>query len=268
MSVIFNFQLLPTMPVISADNRAFNYGDGFFETMYFNGEQISGLSYHIKRFKKTASKLRLEIEAGLNQQYLDLASQELTGKLNIKTARIKLIVFRKAGGLYTPDQNETDFLILAQPADFSTSVLSKAGFSEKLYTHKTALSKYKTLNRLNDVLLALENKQRKTDIIIATDKKGHISQAIASNIFWKKGDTYFTPLLKTGCISGTMRSRIIDILHERSIPLKKVMADKKELLQADQIFVCNALSIRYIKKLEKKEFDTSPEKLENWLDII
>ena len=85
-------------------------------------------------------------------------------------------------------------------------------------------------------------------ILFNTD--ANVIECSNSNIFIVKEDIIYTPPVSDGCVSGTMRGWVLnnETVIEKSL-------SEKEILNADEIFITNAVSgIIPIKKVEETEF--------------
>jgi len=100
----------------------------------------------------------------------------------------------------------------------------------------------------------MERDEKGFDDLILMDREGHVSECISSNVFWVKDNTYYTPSLRSGCIGGVMRNYIIDQLKESGVKLKKVMAKKHDLLNADAVFSTNVTGISVIRSIDNVTF--------------
>jgi len=99
---------------IGADNRAFQYGDGIFETMYASGNKVQFFYDHLERLIKSMKILKMEVPVKFTVDTMGL--QKDISKLLVKNkfykgARVRMSVFRQSGGFYSPDSNETEYLI-------------------------------------------------------------------------------------------------------------------------------------------------------------
>ncbi|MCC5932273.1 MAG: aminotransferase class IV [Cyclobacteriaceae bacterium] len=232
--------------------RATFYADGFFETMCAENGCIPLWSYHVKRLFQAGKAAGLQ---GLNEiiesipVYVESLSSELSGK---PVMRCKLTIWREGMGLYSPESDQTNFLLSASILENPTiREINHVGFCEKVFNTWHFLSKFKQIGAQSYVIAAREMKSRSLDDIIILDAQGNISEALYSNIFWSKDDQLFTPALETGCVEGTMRNYLIDKLP---VQTNEVCCPREELLHADAIFFSNALGICHLNKLEGSTF--------------
>src|SRR4051794_37236745 len=87
--------------IISADNRSFRYGDGFFETMKMVEGNIVLNNLHFKRLFSSLELLKFETPEYFNVAYLSEHIKTLASKNeHACLARIRLTIFRGDGGLY------------------------------------------------------------------------------------------------------------------------------------------------------------------------
>ena len=71
---------------------------------------------------------------------------------------------------------------------------------------------------------------------VMLNQKNFISETSASNIFWVKNDTIFTPSDTCDVLLGTIRAKLI---ANKNFKIKKVAAKISELKKADEIFLTN-----------------------------
>ena len=235
-------------------NRAMNFGDGVFETMFFDGKKIRFREHHLKRAKHGLETL------GIQGNSLDL--EEIEGLLSRshsgKKIRVRWNLFRAGSGKYSPEQNELNQTLLAEVYVKPPIQKRNSGLCSSVFLHHSSISSLKTLNCLPYVLAAQERIKYGWDEIILLDSKGNIAEAGAANIFWKKGEIVYTPSLETGCIAGVGRAAIIAKLLDLGIEIQEGCFSKEELYQAQKVWVSNALGVSYLEKIEFVEFSPEP----------
>jgi branched-chain amino acid aminotransferase len=86
-------------PVITADNRSFQYGDGIFETIRISNGNILFFDDHFDRLKRGSEFLKLKLPEFFNQKFLENKIFETAEINNISlNARVKITVFRSGKG--------------------------------------------------------------------------------------------------------------------------------------------------------------------------
>jgi 4-amino-4-deoxychorismate lyase len=259
MNYLFhNNQIIPENSfIISPGNRAFCYGDGVFETMIFREREILYLDDHLLRLYGGLEQLDIELSPTLSKESILEKVAELADKNNLHhNARIKLQVWRKEGGLVTPESSEAEFMITISELKKPQEVKEIAFVSTDIKLYLDNLSKYKTLNFLPYILAGIEKKKRNADEIILTDPKGNIAEGSSSNIFWCKSDTLYTPSLETGCIEGVMRKQIIKFCDSENIKVIEGFFSLSELQTAELVFTSNVSGLSLIENLNDKKINT------------
>lgn len=218
-------------------NRGFLYGDGLFETIIYKNGIIQYLSSHIERLKKGLKTLNISFN---HENLENLLNEVLTKNLVENTnVRIKIIVFRNTGGLYTPSDNSSSVIITTQDLIEPTSIIPTLGVCENIKLPKSPLGNLKTISSLPYVLASIEKDNSIFDELIILNTNNEICECTSSNIFWRKGDTYFTPSLETGCIEGIMRKQVILELNNKKKNINEGVYSLEDIYNSDEIFVTN-----------------------------
>lgn len=244
---------------ISLTNRALNYGDGVFETIKFAHNRINFWEDHYFRLMSSMRILRMNIPMDFSPERLEDLIREIVKKNDLETARIRFSVFRKAGGLYTPDSNAIDFLITVSPLESKTFELNAVGLKLDLfkdfYKQASLLSNLKTLNANLYTIASIYRKENNLDECLLLNDKKMVAEAISSNVFIRKGDTVYTPPLSDGCLKGVMRKQIIELLGEMEIEVKEESFSPFEIQKADEMFLSNSIKgLRWVGQYRKKKF--------------
>ncbi|MGB0882864.1 MAG: aminotransferase class IV [Vicingaceae bacterium] len=254
--------------VFTINNRAFKYGDALFETIRIIDGQPCFLEDHFLRLKKGMQVLKMN--SG-NISFNDLKDQivRLIQKNHIKKGgRIRLTVFRSAEGLYTPDEDETkSYVIEATPLEENSYVLNEAGATIDVYNElkrrRNILSQIKTTNNIPHVLTGIYKRENKLDDCIVLNDQDRIVEAISSNIFLYKNNNLYTPSLDEGCMDGIMRKQVLRIAKEMNINVFEGMVNGSMLLQADELFLTNAIKgIQWVVAYrQKRYFNTATKEI-------
>jgi branched-chain amino acid aminotransferase len=260
--------LLSENPVINHNNRAFLYGDALFETMHANGTKVQFFKDHLSRLMHGLELLKMKTPSCIEYQTLEKEIEKLLRKnKHLKGARVRLTVFRNEGGKYTPATNETSYLVDSEKLDSYFYKLNEKGLLTDFYTDikkpVNFLSGLKTTNDLLYTLAGIFKTENNLDECILVNQKNEITEAISSNIFTVKGEIIKTPPLKSGCLNGIMRKKILDLALKNGF---KISADKpvlpQDLLEADEIFLTNAVKgIQWVGGVQHKRFYKTTAKL-------
>lgn len=240
----------------AANHRGLSYGDGLFETIIYKKGSIFYLDRHLIRLSKGMETLGMVADKTLDRDVMENQIQSLinVNGMNGKLVRIKLIVWRKNGGLFTPENNQVDIMIAVKEQVSPQLQNVEAELSEQVKLFPSIYSRFKTCNMLPYVLAGLEKQQRNITELVLLSYKGYVAECSSSNIFWIKDDVFYTPSLQTGCIEGIMRNIVIETLKKEGFNVKEVEAEPEELKDADFIFTSNVTGLRIINRFEGKTF--------------
>lgn len=237
-------------------NRGFLYGDGLFETIMFKDGKIKFLERHLDRLHRGMKALGMIPNKDINFTNIENQVPQLVKVNNISHhARVKLQVWRKSGGLFTPLNNETDYLIIVQEQLSGSAIKLEADISQEVKINYSQFSRFKTCNMLPYILAGLEKEKRKIDELIILNGHGFVAECSAANIFWVKDGTYFTPSLESGCIEGIKRAVILEELNRRNIQYKEILEGPDSLYNADFAFASNVAGIFPLAKVGSITFN-------------
>ena len=237
--------------------RGYNYGDGLFETIMLKNGRARFLDHHVARLRAGMKALSME-SPGITvisiQNSINLLKQvEEVGNI----ARIKLLVWRKSGGLYTPGTNAVESLLFFTPFTEREAIVKKVDIAEKASLHFSPLSRYKTISALPYVLAGIEKKEKGLDEIILLDNHQNLSECSSSNLFWLKDEVIYTPSLASGCIAGVMRTQIMQEAALAGRAVIEVLEKPDTLNAADQVFCCNVTGVYLFESFQDKKLDIS-----------
>ena len=250
----YNTQLISKNELIlNPENRAFQYGDGIFETMIIRNGTVQHAQYHKQRIAAGTKVLKLNFPLTFNE--VQERINFLLKKNNLPEARAKLMIWRKPGGFYVPLENDVEYLILLKPLRKISKKPQHLEVSQEVRIPAGLTKNCKTLNALPFVLAGLELKERNdADDLILLDNFGNISECISSNLFWFKEGIYFTPALETNCVSGVKRNYLIDRLKDAGFPVEEVCADIEQIKSAELVFKTNVTGIYSVKSIGDATF--------------
>ncbi|NNK86929.1 MAG: aminotransferase class IV, partial [Flavobacteriaceae bacterium] len=257
----------PETAKLECDNRGFNYGDAAFETLKYTSGRLLFWEEHYFRLMATMRILRMEIPMNFTMEFLEQEIIETVraSGLSDQACRIKFIVNRKSGGLYTPLTNEIDYLIKASPIESGPYMMRDQGVKMELYKDyfmpPGLLSNLKTNNRLINILGGIYAQDQEVDNCFILNTAKMVIEALNGNVFLIKGNTIKTPPLIDGCLKGIMRNQIIEIIgSDDDLDLDESSISPFELQKADEIFITNVISgIVPVSQYRKKTYskDTS-----------
>jgi branched-chain amino acid aminotransferase/4-amino-4-deoxychorismate lyase len=272
MYLLYNFDLIEEEDFkLPYTNRGFQYNDGFFDTLVFAKGRIRFLADHLDRMHRAVQVLNLLPIPQLSD--LGYMEQQITSLIELQpftadVIRIKINIWRQAGGLFTPETNAADILIAVQPQGPIKSFITEAGFYNGLRNRFTPFSFFKGPYALHYVQASLERNKLSLDELILLDEQDHIAECLVANIFWIKGNELFTPALETGCIAGIMRLQVLRACKLLQVPVQEGTFSRQELLTADLIFASNVTGLRPILKIEGYSYQASSLLLQHLKKLV
>lgn len=222
---------------IHPDDRGFLLGDGAFETLRVFAGTPYLLNEHLQRLSKTLSDLQIPFDAFS----LKTPIHELLEIAHADEAMLRITVTRGVGGAgYLPrlPTSPTVFItyrtltsseLITTPVELIISPWRKIP-PECLPTEG------KTLQGLNATLARMGADQPYREAL-QLSYDGHLACVSSGNLFWQVDGVLYTPPLRTGCLGGITRQRILSLNKGHGEEMLAVLSD---LAQADAVFYTNS----------------------------
>ena len=256
----FNGELLFKENIkLTTDNRGFKYGDGIFETIKVVHEKVIFWEDHYFRLMASMRMLRMKIPMEFTLEFLEKEILKTVAVLEDgANFRVRLNVFRKDGGLYTPKTNAINYLIEASESNYKTKETYEIDVFKDFYNYSGLLSTIKTNNRMLNTLASIYANENDLDNCILVNERKGVVEVANANIFIVKNNIVKTPALTEGCIKGVVRSKVIDILiKNKDFTIEETVISPFEIQKADEVFITNAImGIQAVTKYKKKSFNT------------
>lgn len=256
----FNGELLFKESIkLTTDNRGFKYGDGIFETIKVVHKKVIFWEDHYFRLMASMRMLRMKIPMEFTLEFLEKEILKTVDVLEDGASfRVRLNVFRKDGGLYTPKTNAIDYLIEASESNYKTKETYEIDVFKDFYNYSGLLSTIKTNNRMLNTLASIYANENDLDNCILVNERKGVVEVANANIFIVKNNIVKTPALTEGCIKGVVRSKVIDILiKNKDFTIEETVISPFEIQKADEVFITNAImGIQAVTKYKKKSFNT------------
>lgn len=247
-------------PIITAENRAFRYGDGLFESMRMIDGKLQFAELHADRLSAGMKLLKIDGHALMDAYFLKQKASDLAKRNRwAGNARVRLSVYRSGAGLYTPEHNKNGYLLEGNALASNSYELNKKGLIVNLFEDLTKpinkLSALKTANALVYVMAGLFKKQNKLDEAIILNDKGFLCESISANIFVVYNKKIYTPALTEGCVAGVMRNAVLYIAKTNNIEVIEAEINPKILIEADEVFITNATKgIQWVMGYGRKRY--------------
>ncbi|MFD0992053.1 aminotransferase class IV [Tenacibaculum geojense] len=256
---------------LSHANRAFKYGDGIFETIKIQHNKVVFWEDHYFRLMASMRMLRMKIPMEFTLEFLENEILKTAKHIDANFIRVRLNVFRKDGGLYTPLTNEVDYLLEAAEITSVPKQVYKVDLYKDFYNYSGLLSTVKTTNRMLNTLAGVFAKENDFDNCVLLNEHKNVVEVLNGNIFIIKDNVIKTPPVSDGCIKGIIRKKLIEIIQKHpDYTLEEVSISPFEIQKADEVFITNAIiGIQPVTNYRKKEFSVNVStKLQNNLKLL
>ena len=234
---------------VSVIDRALNYGDGCFTTMYCEHGKVFILDEHIQRLKFDTQKLDIPFCTATMKHCLSEVSRVV--QLNERSAAaIKILVSRGVGGRgYEPPESPVTQIVISV---YSTHKLDVSVQQCKSYKHtvrianmqlssQVLLGGIKHLNRLEQVFAKQELRARGCDDLLLCNQSGNVIEGSASNVFLLKQGVWLSPEISDCGVNGLMRKSILAFMNVHKIPCAVRKISVNDIIGAESVFLCNSL---------------------------
>ncbi len=265
----FNEKLVEDNLLLSINNRGFNYGDALFETIKVSHGKLLFWEDHYFRLMASMRLMRMEIPMNFTMAFLENQIQDLlkANQLQNASSRVKLVVYRKEGGLYLPNTNDVGFVIISNQIEDDFYLLKSDSYEVDLfkdfYVSPSLLSTLKSNNKAINVVGSIYAKDNglQNCLLLNTDKQ--VVEFLNGNVFVVKDNVIKTPPLIDGCLKGIMRKQLIEILEQLpEYEILETSISPFELQKADEIWMTNVITgIQPVTKYRKKYFEANVAKV-------
>lgn len=243
---------------MGTENRSFLYGDGLFESIRFQDGSLIYIDDHLERLVSGMFTLGLDTTFFNPLQICDLML-ELCKQNELIDARIRLTVFRDAGGFYKPSSDNCSYLIATEainPALIKSEKGVRLGLYSEIRKPINSLSGIKSSNGLLYVLAARYARENNWDDSIILNEHGRICESSNSNIFLVlPNKRILTPPISEGILPGVMRKNLIKWLRENEYQVNEAIVLTDDFYRAEEVFLSNAIQgVRWVIAFKERRY--------------
>ncbi len=258
LSYIYKGQICSEESLSLGLNRAFRYGDGLFETLRIIHGKPQNYSEHLRRLTQGLKQLKIDFTAQQQKEMLRLISELLITQ-SMQGGILRIFVFRRGGGRYTPEENNADYLVEVEPLRENEFQLNTRGLNlniAQIRLHKfSSTNGLKSLSALPHVLASVEKQERRLDDLLFLNEEGFLVEATSSNIFLCFGNEIHTPPLSDGCLPGIMRQQVLKLANKEGIKTVERSMGLEDLIDAEECFLTNSIAgIKWVVAFRDKRY--------------
>ena len=238
---------------IHIEDRGLQFSDSVYEVVPFYNKKLIDFNFHIKRLKYSLKEL--QIKYIVKEDKLKKIFDKIIRLNNIRNGIVYLQITR---GVQSRDHNYRNNLIpnlIIYTINKKLNLPNSNFKGVKAITYKDLRWKrrdIKTVSLLANVLAKKEAVRKKAYEAILIDN-GKITEATASNVWIVKNNKLITHPSNTDILKGITRETVKKLIKKNKLNLKETSFTKKELYNADEVFITSASSfVTPIIKVDSK----------------
>ena len=238
---------------IHIEDRGLQFSDSVYEVVPFYNKKLIDFSFHAKRLKYSLKEL--QIKYIVNEDKLKKIFNKIISLNKIRNGIVYLQITR---GVQSRDHDYRNNLIpnlIIYTINRKLNLPNSNFKGVKAITYKDLRWKrrdIKTVSLLANVLAKKEAVRKKAYEAILIDN-GKITEATASNVWIVKNNKLITHPSNTDILKGITRETVKKLIKKNKLNLKETSFTKKELYNADEVFITSASSfVTPIIKVDSK----------------
>jgi branched-subunit amino acid aminotransferase/4-amino-4-deoxychorismate lyase len=241
-------------PVLLADDEALLRGRAAFETLRVYRGRPFRLAEHLSRMRASARRLGIAFPDGFES----LADQALAAA-GAPDAVLRLYL--------TPGREGADApvplaLVGSLPADLDErrsrgiSLISLLGVRAEA---PWLLGGVKSTSYAVNMAAEAEARRRGADDAVFVRDDGVVLEGPVTNIWWRRGDTLFTPSLELGILAGVTRAVLLDAAPVAGHEVVEGHFALSELLDSDEVFTSSSVrEVMPVVAVDGRLFERGP----------
>ena len=230
-------------PVVRADDEGLLRGRAAFETLRVYGGRPYRLEAHLDRLTASAASIGLP---AIETRRLQVLVGLVLPKAEQGDASLRLVW--TAG---PPGGPPSGIAILSSIPDWIEPARERGATAVSLLGVRAAapwlLPGVKSTSYAVNMAAEAEARRRGVDEALFVDLDGIVLEGTVTNVWWRSGETLFTPSLELGILAGVTRAAVLELAPARGYRIEEGAFELGALLAAEEVFTSS--SIREIMPL-------------------
>jgi branched-subunit amino acid aminotransferase/4-amino-4-deoxychorismate lyase len=223
----------PTDPVIRADDEALLRGRAAFETLRVYDRRPFRLDAHLDRLFASAASIALPpLERGEFEQLVELVLADV----GEGDATLRLVWTAGSEG-----GESTGLALLSAVPGWIEEVRARVSLLGVRAVVPWLLPGVKSTSYAVNMAADAEAKRRGADDAIFIDADGVLLEGTVTNVWWRRGDTLYTPSLELGILAGVTRAVVLELAAGCGYGVEEGTYALADLLGADEAFTSSSI---------------------------
>jgi branched-chain amino acid aminotransferase len=243
--------------LLGIDNGGWLHGAGLFETMRAEHGRVFRLESHLARLRRSISSILMDVDDRALPSTEDFA--ELLTRNNLSAARIRLTV--SAASMLEGQRANHSLLTICATASSLTAYPDahyRQGITVVICPFRLSptdpIAGHKTTSHLPRLLALRRARQANCMETLWFTTANRLAEGSISNVFIVHEKTLKTPPLDTPVLPGIARSVVMELAGEESMETQECPLTIDDLLDADEVFLTNAImQIMPVARVEKHD---------------
>ena len=227
----------PVEPVIRADDEGLLRGRAAFETLKVYGGRPFRLEAHLDRLTASAASIglpaverrRLQVLVGL------VLPKAVSGDASLR------LVWTAGPARGAPSA----LALLSDIPDWIEAARERGASAVSLLGVRASapwlLPGVKSTSYAVNMAAEAEARRRGADEALFVDGDGIVLEGTVTNVWWRVGDTLFTPALDLGILAGVTRATLMELAPECGFSVEEGAYPLARLLESEEVFTSSSV---------------------------
>ena len=231
----------PVEPVVRADDAALLRGRAAFETLRVYSGAPFRLDAHLDRL--AASARGIDLQDGAREELAELAGIVL-GDVSPELDGVDLVLrLVWTGG--PEDDRPLGLALLSAVPDWIEDVRARGARAISLLGVRAEvpwlLPGVKSTSYAVNMAAEAEARRRGAEEAVFVDGDGVVLEGTVTNVWWRHGETLFTPSLELGILAGVTRAAVCELAPACGLEVEEGAYPLADLLTAEEAFTTSSV---------------------------